>query len=119
MTTIVQTSPSGTTLNKVLIETTLNGTADIIPFVRGSGQILILRNPTGSTISAVKIFGSAAGISGIPGGVPVDYSLGYLVGNIATLQSKFVRLEDIFLYLAGTVTVSVGAGLVAILVAND
>ena len=119
MTTIVQTAPNATTLTKTLTETTLNGTADNIPFVRGSGQILILRNPTGVTVNNIRLFGTTAGLAGFPGSLPVDHSLGFLVGTITTLQSKFVRLEDIYQFLSGVASVSNGATLVATLVAND
>lgn len=119
MTTIVQTAPNATTLTKPLTETTLNGTADNIPFVRGSGQFLMLRNPTGVTVNNVRLFGTTAGLAGFPGSLPVDHALGFLFGSVATLQTRFVRLDDIYQYLSGVASVSNGSTLIATLVAND
>ena len=119
MATIVQTAPSSVTLYKTLTETTLTGTADTLTYTKGSGQILILRNPTGSAITGAKIVGSSSGSWPSPGSTPQDLSGGFVLGSIAAGTSRMVRLDDIFGYLQGTVSITGGTGLAASLVASD
>lgn len=116
MTTIVQTNPVAATLVKVVVETTLNGTADNFSFFRGTGQVLILRNPTGSTISNIKLIGSTATMIGIQGAEPKDVSTGFNVGSIAAGASKMIQLDSIWGYLQGVCSVTGGTGLIAVLV---
>ena len=115
----MQTAPNATTLTKPLTETILNGTADNIPFVRGSGQILMLRNTSGVAVNNVRLFGTTAGLAGFPGSLPVDHSVGFLFGTVSALATRFVRLDDIYLFLSGVASVSNGSTLIATLVAND
>lgn len=116
MTTIVQTTPNATTLVKSCVETTLNGTADNFTFNRNSGQVLLLRNPTGGTISNVRLVGSAATVIGVAGAEPKDVTAGFSVGNITAGATKMIQLDTIHGYLVGTCSVTGGSTLVAILV---
>ena len=51
--------------------------------------------------------------------MPQDLSTGFSMGSIAAGASRMVRLDDIFGYLQGNVSITSGAGLIATMVAND
>lgn len=115
MATIVQTVPSPTTLVKTVVETTLTGTADTFTYVPNSGQIMILRNPTGSAITGAKLLGSLAGLVTVAGAEPKDCSAGFPVGSVPAGASRLMQLDKIASYLVGNCSVTAGTGLVAVL----
>ena len=92
-----------------ITETTLNGT-DSLVYSESRGEVLILRNDSGSSISPT-IVGADATIVFVSGIGDVDVSGGYAVGAIANGAVKAVRLDAIKSYLAGDVTITSGTGL--------
>lgn len=93
-------------------ETTLNGTTDAFTYVAGRGALLVLRNPTAGALTPV-IDGDGASSVAVSGVGSVDVSAGYSVGSIAAGAVKVVRLDSIREYLAGTIAVTGGTGLIA------
>lgn len=89
--------------------------SDTIPYIQGAGMVLVLYNTTASIVN-VTFTGSAApatiSVPGIGGG----FSLagGKAVAVPAT-GATIIDLDDIYQYLQGTVTVTNGTGLVAML----
>ena len=92
-------------------DTTLNGT-DSFAYTPNRGALLVLRNPTAGALSPV-IDGDGATTVGVVGVGSIDISAGYAVGSIAAGATKAVRLDAIREYLAGTIAVTSGSGLVA------
>lgn len=112
MPAIVETDAKGFG-KQAAIETTLNGTDS---FVYNRGGILILRNPTAGALSPV-IDGDGGSTLNNEGLGDVDVSSGYAVGSIAIGDVVVIRLDSIAAYLAGTIAVNTGTGLIAILLA--
>lgn len=109
MPAIVRTNVAGAG-RKTVTETTLNGTTDTL--VYGTGDRLIMRNPTGGALSPV-IDGDAGTTVGVPGVGDVSVASGYAVGSIAAGAMVTIDLDTIAAYLQGTVNVTGGTGLVA------
>lgn len=93
------------------------GASDTFNYTAGTGQILILRNPTGGTLTPVIDggFGTIYPIEGI-GGRSVSGGLPSL--SITAGQVKIVPLDTVKAYLQGTITITSGTGLQAILISN-
>lgn len=95
-------------------ETTLNGT-DSLTYISGAGQVLILRNPTGGSISPV--IDGAGGTTVIRQGLgEVSVAAGFAVGAIAAGTTAMVSLDRISAYTQGAVAINSGSGLVATLI---
>jgi len=94
-----------------LTETTLSS-SDTFTYGRLGDQLLILRNPTAGPLTPV-IDGDAAALAKAPGAPGFDISSGYSVGAIAAGAAVAIPLGSISAYLAGTITVTGGTGLVA------
>lgn len=99
-----------------ITETTLTGTDDTLEYAKSSGQVLVLRNDTEGALSPT-IVGADADTVPVGGIGDVDVSSGYSVGSIAAGDVVSVRLDSISWYLAGEVSITDGAGLVAQLLA--
>lgn len=97
----------------VASQTTLNGT-DSFVYVPGVTKYLVLRNPTGGSISPV-IDGDGATTEYLVGVGHVNIASGYAVGPIAAGAAVVISLEAIRAYLKGTIAITSGTGLVAIL----
>jgi hypothetical protein len=95
-------------------ETTLNG-SDTLTYTAGRSKYLILRNPTGGAISPT-IDGDGATSEYVPGLGTVTTSGGKAVGSIAAGAVKTINLDSITAYLKGTIAITSGTGLVAVLV---
>jgi len=93
---------------------TLNGTADGFVYRQGTGQILILRNPTAGALSPV-IDGDAGTTVSAEGLGQINVAGGYAVGSIAVGAAVAIPLDAIYQYLQGTVAINSGVGLVATL----
>ena len=113
MTTIPTTDMTGSGA-RVATEATLNGTADTFTYIAGRRAILVLRNPTGGPISPV-IDGDGASSVAVGGVGSVDISSGYAVGAIAAGAVSAIPLDTIREYLAGTIAITSGTGLVGAL----
>lgn len=94
-----------------VILTTL-GASDYFEYRKGTGQLLILRNPTGGTLS--PLIDGADGVSVvIPGRGRIGVATGYAAFPITTLQTKLIWLDTIPGYMIGNVVITSGAGLLA------
>lgn len=111
MATITKTSLAGPG-QRAVTEVTLTA-SNVLPYEAGTGQILILRNPTAGAISSV--IDGADGTTATAVGIgSVDVSGGYSVGSIPAGAVRAIPLDTISAYLQGAVNVS-GTGLVAVL----
>lgn len=102
---------------KVVNETVLSA-SDTLAYDPGiPGSILRLRNPTAGALSPV-ITGSLANTAiPVPGYGPVS-AASLAVGSIPAGGARVVALDSIKEYLAGTVTITAGVGLIAIFLRN-
>lgn len=112
MGTITKTSLTGGGA-RALAETTLTA-SDTFAYENGGRMVLTLRNPTAGALSPV-IDGDGASTVSVAGVGDVDISGGYPVGSIAAGAAVAIPLDTISRYLAGTIAVTGGAGLVATL----
>ena len=96
------------------VETTLTGTLDTFTYRAGVKQTLILRNPTAGALTPV-IDGDGSTTVSVSGVGSIDVSTGFSVGSIAIDAVKLIRTESISAYLSGTIAITGGTGLVAIL----
>lgn len=97
----------------VTAQTTLNGT-DSFVYVPGVTKYLMLRNPTVGSISPV-IDGDGATTEYLVGVGHVNIAGGFAVGPIAAGNAVVIDLDAIRAYLQGTIAITSGTGLVAIL----
>ncbi len=97
---------------RAAVETTMTA-SDTLAYDPGApGSVLTLRNPTGGALSPV-ITGSQASTSiPVPGWGTVS-AASYAVGSIPAGAARVIPLDSIKEYLAGTVTITGGTGLVA------
>jgi hypothetical protein len=93
----------------VLNETTLNGTDS---FTYKKGDILILRNPTGSPISPT-IDGDGSTSVIVPGVGTINVAAGWAVGSIPANSARVIPLDTRAAYCKGMVAITGGTGLVA------
>jgi hypothetical protein len=93
----------------VLNETTLNGTDS---FTYKKGDLLILRNPTGSPISPT-IDGDGGTSVIVPGIGSVSVAAGWAVGSIPANSARVIPLDTRAEYCKGTVAITSGTGLIA------
>lgn len=101
--------------SKAVAETIL-GASDTLTYksTAGASPVLVLRNPTAGALS-VTIDGDGGGNVHVPGVGSVDVSGGKVIGPIAAGAVEAVSLHAIKEYLKGTVTLTGGDGLAAIL----
>jgi len=95
--------------------------SDTFTYLPGTGQMLLMYNPTGGTVTP-NIKGSAAAAAAIPGlgGTTTAFNSGLDVA-IPTLQMVLVNLDDSRNYLpdaSGIVTITNGTGVIAVLLNN-
>lgn len=97
---------------RTMSETTLTA-SDTFAYEPGApGSILVLRNPTGGAISPT-ITGSQANTAiPVPGFGTVS-AASLAVGSIPAGQARVIPLDTVREFLAGTVTITGGTGLVA------
>jgi hypothetical protein len=97
---------------RAVTETTLNGTDSL---VYQPGDILILRNPTGAAISPTIVGSLAPSSFAVTGADTFNLSTGRAVGSIAASAVRAIPLDTIREYLAGTISITSGTGLIAVL----
>jgi hypothetical protein len=85
--------------------------SDTITFNPKRKQLLVLRNPTGGTLT-LKIDGADGTTVDVPGIGPVSVAGGYDIA-LTTLQSKAVVLSSIKYYCQGVVTLTGAADVIA------
>ena len=114
MAVIAPTSVAGSLVRNT-VKNTLTS-SDTFVYNPGTKQILRLRNTTAGALT-VNLLGSAAASQVYPEGGTVNYAAGYSTGSIsATTGDVIIPLDSISGYLAGgTVTVTGGAGIEAVL----
>lgn len=111
MATITTTSVSKTTSSLVSV-VTLDGSSDTFTLT-GSTGLLILENGTGGSLSPV-ITGDGATTITVSGVGEIDLSGGTdAFGTIADGEEKVLKVNVVNEYLAGTITITGGTGLVA------
>jgi len=94
---------------RVLVETTLNGTDS---FTYETGDILLLRNPTGASITPF-IDGADGTTWPSPGIGMITISGGQSQGVIAAGAARAIPLDSIRAYLQGAIDINSGSGLIA------
>lgn len=108
MPAITATSMQGSGV-RVLTETTLNGTDS---FTWAPGDILLLRNPTGGSITPT-VDGDGGTTWASDGLGSVSVTAGLSLGAIAAGAARAIETDSIRAYLQGTVAITSGTGLVA------
>lgn len=112
MPAITATSMTGPGVRAVT-ETTLNGT-DSFTYNSDRRAVLRFRNPTAGALTPV-IDGSGGTTVPVSGIGNVDVSAGYSAGSIAAGASAAIPLDSIKEYLKGTIAITGGTGLIAVL----
>lgn len=112
MATITPTYMTGSG-QRTVTETTLTGTADtfVFSYEPSKEKVLILNNVTAGALTPV-IDGDGATTVSVGGVGAVDISAGYSVGSIGAGVVKAIPLNSIREYLAGTIAITGGTGLV-------
>ena len=99
-----------------LTETTLDG-SDSFEYDSSGREILTLHNDTGGALTPT-IDGDGATTVKVGGVGDVDISSGFSVGSIADGAAVAIPLDSIKEYLAGTIAITGGTGLVATLMTH-
>lgn len=94
--------------------TTLGASGNSIAFTPGAGQVLVLHNPTGGSLTPT-ITGSASVATELDGAGEINFAAGLSLGAIAAGAQLVVHLDSIAQYLKGTIDITSGTGLVATL----
>lgn len=94
--------------------TTLGASGNTITHNPGTGQILILHNPTGGSLTPT-IIGAGATTADIEGLGTVNFAAGLNLGAVAAAAQLVVPLDFIAQYLKGVIDITGGTGLVATL----
>ena len=110
MATIAKTSVAGSG-DITVTETTL-GASDTFVFVRGKTKFLYLNNETAGPLT-VTIDGDGATTQHASGVGQVDLTGGFVTAELAAGDVKIIPLDTIASYLAGTIAVTGGTGIVA------
>ena len=113
MATIASTLNSGSGVRTVT-KTTMTA-SDTFTYIQNAGQLLVLRNTTAGALT-VTITGSTAQSQTSPDGGTTNYAAGYSTGSIpATTGEVAIPLDSIKGYLQGTLTLTGGTGITAVL----
>ena len=94
--------------------TTLGASGNTVPFVPGSGQVLIVHNPTAGALTPT-IIGAGSTTADLEGAGTINFAAGLSLGLIAVQGQIAVPLDFIAQYLKGVVDITSGTGLVATL----
>lgn len=98
---------------RVMSETTMSA-SDTLAYDPGSpGSVLVLRNPTAGALSPVITGSTASTAIQVSGYGTVSAASYTAIGSIAAGAARVIPLDSISQYLAGTVTITSGTGLVA------
>jgi len=111
MATIVATNCQGGGAVAVT-ETTLTGTTDTFTYSNGGNQYLVLRNDTAGALTPT-IDGDGATTVPVSGVGDIDISAGYSVGSMDAGDVVVIKTDTIEKYLAGTIDITGGTGIVA------
>lgn len=111
MAAIPQTSAFADKIPTTVANITLSA-SDTMTYERGSGQIMVLYNPTAGTISPKFTGSTSTTISPDGYGGTVSVAAGKTVA-VPAGATVVVHLDDIYTYLSGNVTVTLGTGVIA------
>jgi len=112
MATIVATQTKGSGV-VAITETTL-GASDTFELKKNANQRLILRNDTVGALTPL-IDGDGSTSVGVEGIGSIDVSGGFSVGEMAADEVVSINTDSIREYLKGTIEITGGTGIVAIL----
>lgn len=111
MAVIASNTVTGSNGTVTITKTTL-GASDTISYASGTGQVLVLENTSGGSLTATIDGSGSTTISPTGLGATVDVSAGYAI-TVADGATKVVKLDTIAAYLAGTVAVTGASGMKA------
>lgn len=111
MATVTETPINGLGVAAMTL-VTLTGTADTFTYRQGTGQILVLRNATGGSLSPI-IDGDGGASIPVDGLGMISVASGYAVGSIAAGAAAAIPLDTIYHYLQGSIAITGGTGIVA------
>lgn len=113
MATIAQTNGASQVVGPANISRTNLTASDTLTYFPGSGQVLWLRNPTGSPV-VVNLSGTAPSSIDVTGVGTITPSGGKSI-SVASNTATYLPLDNIGAYLdgTGTVTITNGTGMVA------
>ena len=94
--------------------TTLGASGNTVPFVAGTGQTLVLHNPTGGSLTPT-IIGAGSTTADLEGAGTINFAAGLSLGAVVAAAQIVVPLDFIAQYLKGVVDITGGTGLVATL----
>ena len=115
MATITATTLAAGALQVANAEATLTA-SDTFTYVQGTGQTLRLRNTTAGALTVTITGSTAVSKTYYPDGGVVNYAAGFATVSIpATTGDVTVFLDRIQSYLSGTLTVTGGTGIKALL----
>lgn len=110
MATITKTNVAGS--GDITVAVTTLGATDTFVYVRGKTKFLYLDNVTAGALT-VNIDGDGATTQPVSGVGSVDLTAGFSTSSIAAGDVKIIPLDTIASYLAGTIAVTGGTGIVA------
>ena len=107
---ITPNAPNSSTLTR----TTLSA-SDTLAYVPNTGMEMYLANNTGGPLTPLFVGSTAPASALIPGGGGATFSpsAGRAIGPIAANTTVKVKLDDLSIYLQGTVTITGGTGITA------
>lgn len=112
MAAIAQNSNASGDFKEVTLTRSVMSASDTIPYVAGSGQVLVMFNTTAAAVT-VTINGSVAGQLQPAGyGGIISLAAGKAI-TVPASGTTYLALDDISAYLGGTVTITGGTGLTA------
>jgi hypothetical protein len=94
--------------------TTLGASGNTVVHSPGTGQILVLHNPTGGSLTPT-IIGSGSTTADLEGAGTINFAAGLSLGAITPGSQILVPLDFIAQYLKGTIDITGGTALVATL----
>ncbi len=115
MATITPTSMQGSG-SRAVTETTMTA-SDTFTYVPNTGQILIIRNTSGGSITP-NIDGADGAATPYPGVPSVVINSGFFSSSQAAGVTRVIMLDSIFAYLQGVINVTGCSGATAILLNN-
>lgn len=110
MAIIAKTSVAGT--GDIAVSETTLGASDTFVFVRGKTKYLYLNNETAGALT-VTIDGDGATTQHASGVGQVDLTGGFVTVELAADDVRVIPLDTIASYLAGTIEITGGTGIVA------
>lgn len=112
MATLAATSLTGYG-SRAVTELTLGASDAFVYDPAAPKSLLVIRNPTAGALTLTITGSTASAAIAVPGYGTVSAAAGYSTGSIAAGAARVIPLDSISEYLAGVITMTGGAGLVA------